>query len=40
MPIGLGRDGEALFLGFAVAAAIAFLSLVLAARALRGRLVR
>jgi len=35
-----GWDGEALFLGFAVAAAIAFLSLVLAARALRGRLVR
>jgi len=35
-----GWDTEALLLGFAVAAAIAFLSLVLATRALRGRLVR
>jgi ABC-2 type transport system permease protein len=35
-----GWDGEALLLGFAVASAIAFLSLVLATRALRGRLVR
>jgi ABC-2 type transport system permease protein len=35
-----GWDGEALVLGFAVAASIALVSLVLATRALRGRLVR